>query len=99
MDLCDVSALWRKLSKRTKKTKADLRPVIGEQIFNLNRRMWRFLPFLDPQVDVILTRDIDASIIDREVVAVQQWLQSNYTFHVMRDHQSHKTHILAGIFS
>ena len=55
MDLCDVSSLWRKLSKRRKKKNPDLRPVSGEKIFNLNRRIWRFLPLLDSQVDTVVT--------------------------------------------
>lgn len=96
IDLCDVSSLWRKLSKRRKKKNRDLRPVTGEQIFKLNRRIWRFLPLLDPQVDTALTRDIDALISNRELSALQQWFESNYTFHVMRDHHEHKAHILAG---
>lgn len=96
VDLCDVSSLWRKLSKRRKNKNFDLRPVTGEQVFNLNRRIWRFLPLLDPQAYTVLTRDSDALISHREAAAIQQWLNSNYTFHVMRDHQAHKAHILAG---
>ena len=40
--------------------------------------------------------DLDASILNREMSALQQWFESNYTFHVMRDHQGHKAPILAG---
>lgn len=98
VDLCDVSSLWRRLSKRRKNKNFDLRPVTGEQVFNLNRRIWRFLPLLDPQAYTVLTRDSDALISHREAAAIQQWLNSNYTFHVMRDHQAHKAHILAGMF-
>lgn len=98
VDLCDVSSLWRTLSKRRKNKNFDLRPVTGEQVFNLNRRIWRFLPLLDPQAYTVLTRDSDALISHREAAAIQQWLNSNYTFHVMRDHQAHKAHILAGMF-
>ena len=96
MDLCDVNALWRQFAKRSK-TLPDWRPVTGEQISRLNRRMWRFIPLLDPQVDLLITRDLDASIIDREVVSVRQWLESNFTFHAMRDHHGHTAKILAGI--
>lgn len=59
-------------------------------IQRLNPRMWRFLVMLDPLVDRFLSRDIDSDIITREVAAVQQWLESNYTFHVMRDHPSNQ---------
>lgn len=96
MDLCDINALWRQFAKRSKAGKPDWRPVTGEQISNLNKRMWRFIPLLDPLVDVLITRDLDASIIEREIVAVRQWLESNFTFHVMRDHHGHTARILAG---
>ena len=46
----------------------------------------------------LINRDIDSEIIDREVAAVQQWLNSNWTFHVMRDHPSHGGFMLAGLW-
>lgn len=51
---------------------------------------------LDSLVDIVLTRDMDASITSREIVALNQWLESDYTFHVMRDHHIHNAYILAG---
>ena len=65
---------------------------------NLNPRMWRFLVMLDPLVDRFMSRDIDSDIIDREKAAVQHWIESNYTFHVMRDHPSHGGFMLAGLW-
>jgi hypothetical protein len=67
-------------------------------IQRLNPRMWRFLVMLDPLVDRFMCRDIDSDIIPREVTAVRQWLQSNFTFHVMRDHPSHGGFMLAGLW-
>lgn len=75
VDLCHVDRI------RTDELSAEL-------IQRLNPRMWRFLVMVDPLVDRFLSRDIDSEIIPREVAAVQQWLNSNYTFHVMRDHPS-----------
>lgn len=97
MDLCDINTLWRTLSKRKRDRKEpDWRPLTGEQIINMNRRMWRFIPMLDPFVDVLLSRDLDALITDRELAALTQWFESDYTFHVMRDHHVHTAKILAG---
>ena len=42
----------------------------------------------DKQVDVLLSRDLDSGIIDREAAAVQEWLKSDKDFHFMRDHPS-----------
>ena len=51
--------------------------------------VWRFLPLLDPMVDMFLSRDADSYIFEREINAVREWLNSSAAFHVMRDHQKH----------
>ena len=56
------------------------------QLFQM---VWRFLPLLDPMVDLFMSRDADSYIIERESVAVQEWVDSAAAFHVMRDHQNH----------
>ena len=50
--------------------------------------VWRFLPLLDPRVDVMVSRDLDSRLGPREVAAVTQWLEQDTSlpFHVMRDH-------------
>ena len=59
-------------------------------------RAWRFAVLGDPTVDLFLSRDSDSWVLDREVTAVQEWLLSGRTFHVMRDHPNHKAVMLAG---
>ncbi|XP_063610813.1 uncharacterized protein LOC134784635 [Penaeus indicus] len=60
-------------------------------------RMWRFITMADPLVSEFLVRDVDSSVLPREVAAVQQWLHnSTALLHVMRDHPSHNGVILAG---
>ena len=57
---------------------------------------WRFLPSLDPQVSVFLSRDLDSRVTAREVAAVKEWLQSGRPLHAMRDHPSHRAAMMAG---
>ena len=45
---------------------------------------WRFLPIGDPFVDMFMSRDLDSWIVQREVDAVKEWIESNTLFHVMR---------------
>ena len=52
---------------------------------------------LDASVDIFISRDIDSVILEREVEAVNQWLLSNFTFHLMRDSPSHGEVVLAGL--
>ena len=57
--------------------------------------LWRFLPTLDPQVDVFLSRDLDSRFSEREVAAVTEWLdKSEEPIHSMRDHMSHNVPML-----
>ena len=71
-------------------------------IDDLNRMfpmIWRFLPTLDPQVDIVLSRDLDSKFSEREVAAVNEWLNnSTKSFHVMRDHEHHIALILGGLW-
>ena len=59
---------------------------------------WRFLPASEPDVEVMLSRDTDSRLNTREAAAVEQWLNSDRTFHVMRDHPAHCIGILGGMW-
>jgi GR25 family glycosyltransferase involved in LPS biosynthesis len=61
-------------------------------------RMWRFEPIDDPNVEIMISRDVDTRILLREKYAVDEWLNSGKTFHIMRDHPHHHDKILAGMF-
>ena len=41
------------------------------------------------QVDLYVSRDPDSRLSDREHAAVQDWLNSDPSIHVMRDHPKH----------
>jgi len=60
--------------------------------------MWRFEPIDDPDVEVLLSRDTDTRFLLREKLAVYEWLNSNKTFHIMRDHPHHGYVIMGGMF-
>jgi len=63
-------------------------------------RMWRFRAIFDPTVDVVLSRDVDARLSYREVIAHQEFLDSPYGFHIIRDHPTgHGYLISAGMFA
>ena len=60
--------------------------------------MWRFMPMLDLQVDIMMSRDLDSIINKRESAAVAEWIQSSHSLHVIRDHPLHVKEILGGLF-
>ena len=59
----------------------DLCPAISLPKFGnatkLYPLIWRFLPAVDPQVDVFFSRDLDSRISEREVEAVNEFLNSD----------------------
>lgn len=59
---------------------------------------WRFWASEDTDVDIFLSRDCDSRISDREVNAVNEWLESDKDFHIMRDHPYHTVPILGGMW-
>tara|TARA_B100001769_G_C21857703_1_gene464626 strand:- start:17 stop:676 length:660 start_codon:yes stop_codon:yes gene_type:complete len=59
---------------------------------------WRHETCWDESVSVSIFRDTDCRLNSREKCAVDQWLQSDKTFHIMRDHPFHGYHILGGMW-
>lgn len=56
-----------------------------------NSMFWKFYPYFNEDVSVFLARDVDSRILKREQIAVNEWLDSDKQFHIMRDHPGHCT--------
>ena len=53
-------------------------------------RTWRYLVALDSNITgAYIVRDIDSRLNQREKAAVDEWLQTNFSFHSMHDHPAH----------
>jgi len=60
-----------------------------------NRGLWeRFKPC----GDIMIVRDADSRINEREAHAVNEWIESGLGFHIMRDHKNHKARMLGGMW-
>jgi hypothetical protein len=55
----------------------------------LDGTFWRFFPLFENEDNIVLVRDADGRVTYREKMAVEEWLESNKSFHTIRDHQSH----------
>jgi hypothetical protein len=76
IDFCDINQLHMSVED-----------YLSERSFDgdyLHAMQWRWLPFGDDFVDVFSSRDMDSFVIDREVEAVDAWLQSGLYGHLMR---------------
>lgn len=59
---------------------------------------WRFETSYDLEVDISIFRDTDSRLSLREKFAVDEWINSEKTFHIMRDHPYHGFPILGGMW-
>jgi len=60
--------------------------------------LFRFLPALDENVSIFISRDADSRLSQREKAAVEAWEMSNQAAHIMRDHPYHARPIMAGMW-
>lgn len=72
--------------------------VLVSSIDSFHGMFWRFSASIDETVDVFLSRDCDSRISEREILAVNEWLESDKDFHIMRDHPYHQVPILGGMW-
>ena len=70
----------------------------NEDLSTCKPMMWRHTSIDDPNVEVMMSRDTDSRISLREKLAVDEWLQSDKLFHIMRDHPYHGYPIQGGMF-
>lgn len=60
--------------------------------------LWRFASVFLTNVEAVLIRDADSRPSRRERAAVDEWLCSDYSFHIMRDHPAHRHPIMGGMW-
>ena len=60
--------------------------------------MWRFEAIDNKDVEIMMSKDTDIRILPRKVKAVEEWINSDKIFHIMRDHLYYSSNILGGIF-
>ena len=58
--------------------------------------LWRFLAVDD--ADICIFRDADSVVNERELGAVQEWLDTDKQWHIMHDVIDHEEKIMAGMF-
>lgn len=83
---------------------SDLKNISNTEIINMKQNnnwtamFWRFSSSYDPDVSISIFRDTDSRLSLREKYAVDEWMDSDKTFHIMRDHPYHKFPILGGLW-
>lgn len=66
---------------------------------NWSRLMWRFYAYDDKQVQCVIFRDSDSYLTQREKDAVDEWLSTGKSLHIMREvYPGHNSKIMAGMW-
>jgi hypothetical protein len=92
------------IGKSVSQDLADKLEFAGAEIVRMHGRedasamFWRYQPFFDPEVSIVMIRDTDSRLGCREAKAVKDWLNSDRGFHIMRDHPAHYCAILGGLW-
>lgn len=73
--------------------------IFGGKRIGYEALMWRYKPFYDKDNSLIMVRDCDSKITQRECLLIDEWMRSDKPFHLMRDHLHHAELIMAGMFS
>ncbi len=60
--------------------------------------MLRFLAGFDKKNDIVIFRDTDSLPLQRDAIAVEDWLNSGKDVHIIRDNKKHGDPILAGLW-
>lgn len=71
---------------------------IMNDLGNWSGMFWRFYAAVDPEVEIMLSRDTDSRLSQREKLAVDEWVSSDKGFHIMRDHPYHQIEICGGMW-
>ena len=66
--------------------------------YNWEGMFWRFYPIENKDIYIFLSRDADSRITEREMKFVNEWINSDKIFHIIRDHSGHRIEILGGTF-
>jgi len=71
---------------------------VANETWHKNGMFWRFDAIHHFDFDHVIFRDADSRISRREMEAVDQWIDSRCTLHIMRDHPWHNAAILGGMW-
>lgn len=67
-------------------------------LYSMKPMTWRFEAIDAPEVELMMSRDVDTQILLREKLAVDEWINSGKLLHIMRDHPWHRYYIQGGMF-
>jgi hypothetical protein len=72
--------------------------MIPAEFHDIRARMERYYPIDDPDVTVMIVRDSDSRVHERDVWCIRQFIESDKVLHIVRDHPHHNWRIMSGLW-
>ena len=72
--------------------------LIYTNIIGNENKIYRYFPIDNPLVDICIIRDADSRIYERDIGCINDFIESNALFHIIRDHPNHYHKIMAGMW-
>jgi hypothetical protein len=80
------------------KSLANVQIIFRNEPHNLSHMFWRFEPMFEDDVRVMISRDCDSRLSEKEQIIIKEWRNSDKDFHIIRDSPGHKQCIMGGLF-
>lgn len=77
--------------------KPNVEIIIKKQEYNYHGLLWRLLPMQENH-DVVIVRDVDTRLFQRDKNLVDDWLETPHKYHICRDNIGSNQPILAGLW-
>ncbi|WP_315831649.1 hypothetical protein [Bradyrhizobium prioriisuperbiae] len=77
---------------------AEILRVAAPRLGPMYGRYWRFWVAAETGIERFIVRDVDSRLNTREAAAVDDWIRSDKSVHVMRDSAAHGRRMLSGMW-
>lgn len=72
--------------------------IIKTNIGGFMNKFYRYFTIDDDSVEIVIVRDADSRILERDRACIDEFLLSDAMFHIIRDHPNHNHKIMAGMW-
>ena len=80
----------------SEKEKVKLIPTHQSGLMNMS---YRFFSIDDPDVGIMCVRDADSRVTERDAACINEFVNSEKLFHIIRDHPNHHHTIMGGMWA
>ena len=71
--------------------------IIKKEEYQYQGLLWRMLPMTEGH-EAVIVRDVDTRLFERDLVLVNDWMKSEFKYHICRDNPGSYQPILAGLW-